>query len=197
MTSQSTIAEKAALRQLAKARRATIPAERRRQATLAIADRGLDFLGLPLPAGTVIGGYMPIGEEMSPLPLMERLVRGGCRLALPVMAAKTDPLIFRAYAPGDALKSAVWGIREPGPTQPVLVPAIVLVAMLAFDARGYRLGYGGGYYDRTLRALRANYPVIAIGLAYDEQQVDAVPRLEYDEQLDWLVTPSGARRTGS
>ena len=137
---------------------------------------------------------MPIGEEISPLPLMARLRASGYRLALPVMMGKGQPLQFRAYAPGDPLIAAVWGIREPGPDQPVVQPDVLLAALLAFDDRGFRLGYGGGYYDRTINALRRVKPVITIGLAFDEQRVDAVPHLDYDEPLDWILTPSGARQ---
>jgi 5-formyltetrahydrofolate cyclo-ligase len=110
------------------------------------------------------------------------------------MQGKGKPLIFRRWHPGDELAETTWGIREPLPSAPELVPEIVLAALLAFDARGYRLGYGGGFYDRTLAAVRAHNPVVAIGLAYDEQRVDAVPHLDYDQQLDWVLTPSGPLR---
>ncbi len=73
---------------------------------------------------------------------------------------------------------------------------MVLVPLLAVDREGWRLGYGGGFYDRTLQGLRARKPIIAIGLAYEEQVVDAVPHLDYDEPLDWVLTPAGAVRCG-
>ena len=110
------------------------------------------------------------------------------------MQGKQAPLAFRAWAPGDPMAATVWGIREPEPTRPLLVPDILLVPLLAFDGDGWRLGYGGGYYDRTLRALRRIKPIVAIGLAFDSQQVDAVPHLDYDERLDWVLTPSGPRQ---
>ena len=138
---------------------------------------------------------MPIGEEISPLPLMARLHDLGYPLALPVMMGKYAPLEFRRYAPGDPLVAAVWGIREPGSGSEMVQPDILLTALLAFDDAGYRLGYGGGFYDRSIRQLRGMKPVITIGLAYDEQRVDAVPHLDYDERLDWILTPSGARQT--
>ena len=87
-----------------------------------------------------------------------------------------------------------WGIAEPLPDKPVLEPDVVLVPLLAFDATGYRLGYGGGFYDRTLARLRAIKPVVAVGIAYDELKVDAVPHLDYDQRLDWVLTPSGPLR---
>jgi 5-formyltetrahydrofolate cyclo-ligase len=79
----------------------------------------------------------------------------------------------------------------------VLEPDILLVPLLAFDGRGRRLGYGGGFYDRTLAGLRARKPIAAVGLAYDEQRIDEVPHLDYDEMLDWVLTPSGPMRCSS
>jgi 5-formyltetrahydrofolate cyclo-ligase len=184
---------KATLRKTARDRRAGLSAEMRQAASTTLATHGLDFLGT-LPAGTVIGGFMPIEAEISPLPLMARLQALGCSLALPVMMGKAAPLEFRTYVPGDALATAVWGIREPLTDKPVVWPDIVLTALLAFDNCGYRLGYGGGYYDRTIRALRSVKKVTTIGLAFDEQWVDVVPHLDYDEKLDWIMTPSGPRR---
>jgi 5-formyltetrahydrofolate cyclo-ligase len=111
-----------------------------------------------------------------------------------VVAKKGQPLVFRAWVPGDAMDKGVWGIPEPKPDKPVLEPDILLVPLLAFDVDGCRLGYGGGFYDRTLARLRAIKPVVAIGLAYDEQRVNAVPHLDYDQRLDWVLTPSGPIR---
>jgi 5-formyltetrahydrofolate cyclo-ligase len=194
----STIAHaKATLRKTAKERRAALSVVERQTASAALALHGMDclsFLG-PLPRGTLVGGFMPIGDEISPLPLMVQLQAMGCALALPVMMGKTAPLVFRAYTPGDALATAVWGIREPLPDKAAVLPDIVLTALLAFDDQGYRLGYGGGYYDRTIRALRSVKTITTIGLAFDQQRIDAVPHLDYDERLDWIMTPSGALQT--
>ena len=88
----------------------------------------------------------------------------------------------------------MWGIGEPLPSAPVLEPDVMLVPLLAFDARGYRLGYGGGFYDRTIAQLRNQKPVLTIGVAFDEQRVDAVPHVDYDQRLDWVLTPSGPLR---
>jgi 5-formyltetrahydrofolate cyclo-ligase len=190
----SELVNKSTLRSIVKALRAAIPPDARQAAAERIAAHGLAFLPVPPPPGSVIGGFMPIGEEISPLPLMLKLQAQGYALALPVMRGKSAPLEFRAYAPGDALAAAVWGIREPLADKPVVLPDIVLTALLAFDDQGFRLGYGGGYYDRTLAALKRVKPVTAIGLAFDEQRVDAVPRLDYDEPLNWILTPTGPRR---
>ena len=121
----------------------------------------------------------------------------GCRLALPVMVGKGKPLVMRAWTPGDAMDAAAWGIAEPLPDKPEVEPDIVLTPLLAFDANGFRLGYGGGFYDRTLAKLRAKKPVVAVGVAYDEQRVDAVPVESYDQRLDWVLTPSGPLRCQS
>ena len=92
------------------------------------------------------------------------------------------------------MTSAVWGIQEPRDDKPVLEPEVFLVPLLAFDRRGWRLGYGGGFFDRTLRAARDARPIIAVGLGLAEAEVDAVPHLDYDQRLDWVLTPSGPLR---
>ncbi len=161
-------------------------------AAAAIARHGIGFADPP--PGAVVSGFSAIGEELDPMPLMLRLVGEGYPLCLPVMQGRGKPLVFRRWQPGDELAETTWGIREPLPETPELVPDVVLAALLAFDLHGYRLGYGGGFYDRTLAAVRAAKPVVVIGLAYDEQLVDAVPHLDYDQRLDWVLTPSGPLR---
>ena len=155
-----------------------------------IAAQGLDFLNMREPG--IASGFAAIGDEIDPHPLLLNLHREGWRLALPKMQGKGRPLALRAWAPGDGLAETTWGIREPLDTAPEVVPDVVLVPLLAFDAAGYRLGYGGGFYDRTLAGLRRRKPVITVGLAYDEQRIDAVPHSDYDERLDWVLTPSGS-----
>lgn len=154
--------------------------------------QGTALLGERAPG--VVSAYYPMAGEIWPLRLMAALKSNGHALALPVMQGKTDPLLFRAWAPGDELIAGVWGIRQPAPSQPAVLPDILLVPLLAFDTRGYRLGYGGGYFDRTLHDLRLRKPILAVGLGLDELEVDAVPHLDYDERLDWILTPSGSRQ---
>lgn len=149
------------------------------------------------PPGASLSGFLAIGEEIDPLPLMRRLWQAGHVTALPVMVGKARPLVFHQWREGEALAEVQWGIREPLGTAPVIVPDVVLVPLLAFDARGYRLGYGGGFYDRSIAEIRTRKPIVTIGLAYDELQVDAVPHSQYDEPLDWVLTPSGPLRTRS
>jgi len=186
------LAVKRGLRESQKAVRAKALAEIGAGVNEGLVKHGMAILG-DRPPG-IVSGYYPMEGEIWPLPLMAALRAKGHSLALPVMQGKADPLLFRAWSPGDPLIPGVWGIRQPAPDRAVVLPDIVLAPLLAFDAHGYRLGYGGGYYDRTLRYLRANKPILAVGLALDELEVDAVPHLDYDERLDWVLTPSGARQ---
>ncbi len=195
MNEPDIVAKKIALRARMKAVRAGISVAEQQEAAAAIAARGLD--GIPgVAPGAIVSGFLSINSEINPGPLMAKLRRTAHPLCLPVIVAKGQPLIFRAFQPGDALKTVQWGIREPTDDKPELLPDIVLTAGLAFDPQGYRLGFGGGYYDRTLRKIRDIKPVLAIGLAYDLQRIDAVPHLDYDERLDWILTPSGPFRCG-
>jgi 5-formyltetrahydrofolate cyclo-ligase len=181
---------KRALRARIKAWRAGLSAELRTRAAEAVAQRGLDFLE-PKPKGSVVSGFAPLPDEFRAWPLLRRLHVEGFALAMPAMQGKGKPLLFRAWLPGDAMDSGVWGIAEPKADKAVLEPDILIVPLLAFDRRGWRLGYGGGFYDRTLKGLRARKAVVAVGLAFDEQEVDAVPHLDYDQRLDWVLCPSG------
>ncbi|MGD9802384.1 MAG: 5-formyltetrahydrofolate cyclo-ligase [Hyphomicrobiaceae bacterium] len=187
------VVAKRLLRDEAKARRAAIPVAERVAAASNLAERGLDFLPGFAPA-SVVSGFLAIGEEINPGPLMTRLHRDGATICLPVMVGKGRPLEFRAWAPGAPLRTVVWGIREPHETAPLVEPDVLLVPLLAFDRTGARLGYGGGFYDRTLHGLRSRKPVVTIGLGYAGQEVDVVPHLDYDERLDWVLTPEGPIR---
>ena len=190
----TTLAAKIALRETAKRQRAEAYARYGAAAGARLADHGLAFLGDAIRPGMSVSGFSAIRDEIDPAGLMLRLASAGHPLALPTMQGKARPLVMRAWAPGDTMAPAVWGIAEPLPTRQEVRPDIVLVPLLAFDLAGYRLGYGGGFYDRTLEVLRAEKPIIAVGIAYDEQQVDVVPRLDYDQPLDWVLTPSGPIR---
>jgi 5-formyltetrahydrofolate cyclo-ligase len=176
---------KAALRREALARREQLPGEERAAAAQAIAARPFP---VPLAPGAIVSGFMPLKSEINPLPLMRGLAAAGARLALPVIAGRGKPLIMRAYAFGDPLTAGQWGIREPSPEAAAVFPDILLVPLLAFDRRGHRLGYGAGYYDRTIADLRARKPVTAVGLAYAAQEVVEVPITERDVRLDFVLT---------
>lgn len=138
-----------------------------------------------------LSGFYPYQAEINVLPLLARLASEGWQTALPVVMAKGAPLTFRAWAPGEPTGRGIWDIHIPLETAPELQPDVLLVPMLAFDRRGYRLGYGGGFYDRTLAELRKLKPVTAIGVAYAEQETAEVPVSDYDEPLDWILTERG------
>ena len=140
-----------------------------------------------------VAGYWPINDELDDRSLLNDLHGMGVHCLLPVVAGKDQPLVFRAWRPGLKLATSDWGIGEPGPDQPAAAPDIVLLPLLAFDDRGWRLGYGGGYYDRSLAALRGRNPgrVLAVGLAYARQRVDTVPHNDFDQRLDYVVTEDG------
>jgi 5-formyltetrahydrofolate cyclo-ligase len=177
------------LRSDALARRAAAYALHGPDASRKLASHGLDFLRVT--PGSIVSGFAAIRDEINPAELMSWLQAEGFRLALPVMVGKGKPLLMRAWSPGDTMAPAQWGIAEPLDDKPEVDPDVLLVPLLAFDVRGNRLGYGGGFYDRTLARLRARKPVTAVGIAYDEQKVDAVPTESYDQRLDWVLTPSG------
>jgi 5-formyltetrahydrofolate cyclo-ligase len=187
--------DKATLRAAMHARREALEPADRSQAAIAIAqfaDGVVHVAGGK--AAPLVSSYWAIGPELDPTQLERALVARGCTLCLPVMVGKAKPLVFRRYVFGDVLVERTWGIREPLAAAAVVTPDILLVPLLAVDATGARLGYGGGFYDRTLRALRADRTITAVGVGYDEQIADAVPTESYDERLDWLLTPAGLKR---
>ena len=153
---------------------------------------------VPTPQGAVVSGYWAIRDEIDAMPLLARLVGAGFVCCLPAVAGKGRALQFRAWTPGAAMTHGPFRIPEPAPRPPpargcgTAQPTHLLVPLLAYDRDGYRLGYGGGYYDRSLRALRQTRPIVAVGLAYTEQLVQGLPRTEHDEPLDWIVTERGA-----
>ena len=131
---------------------------------------------------------MPMKSEINPLPLLRKLAEAGAALALPVVAGKGKPLAMRAWAFGAPLASGVWGIREPNPEAPEVFPDILLVPLLAFDRSGHRIGYGAGYYDMTITALRARKSVAAVGIAFAAQEIAEVPTTPRDARLDLVLT---------
>ncbi len=146
---------------------------------------------ISLPADRVIASYHAVGSEIDPAILTDALRAAGHRIALPVMMGKTMPLVFREHKAREGLVLNRWGIEEPGPDASSLIPDVVLVPLLAFDRRYGRLGTGAGYYDRTLVALRAKKPILAIGLAFSDQEVPEVPLEEHDALLDRIATDRG------
>lgn len=153
----------------------------------ALADGGQDQAG-------IVAAYLPIRSELSPLPLVAALVAAGLTTAMPVTPEPGHPLLFRAWAPGDDLADGPYNTKQPLMSAAAVIPTVILAPMLAFDGGGWRLGYGGGFYDRTIGALRAaGRHVCALGIAYDGQHVAEVPTGPYDMRLDGVLTPSGLR----
>ena len=136
--------------------------------------------------GQSIAGFWPIGTEIDIRPLLHALHASGQPILLPVTPPRGQPLTFRGWRPGDALRPERFGtvrpVGEPG------VPDLLLVPLLAWDGQGRRLGYGGGYYDRTLAGLPG---CRAIGCAYAAQRMAEVPADEHDVPLDAVATELG------
>lgn len=184
IASEKAAARKAASRQRKEARAAAGP-----DAATTVAD--ILARDLPASGGVTVSGFLPIGSEIDVRPALERLRALGCDICLPCVVAPDTPLVFRRWREGDPLVTEAFGTRAPAPDAPVVEPDILLVPMLAFDAAGYRLGYGGGFYDRSLDALRARKAVLAVGVAFDGQRVAAVPRGPFDQPLDRIATETG------
>jgi 5-formyltetrahydrofolate cyclo-ligase len=185
MRESASAATKAELRHEALTCRDSLPAAERAQAAAVIAERGFPVAVVP---DVIVAGFMPMKSEINPLPLMRKLADAGARLALPVVAGQGKPLIMRAWGFGEPLAAGVWGIRQPPPSAPAVAPDILLVPLLAFDRAGHRIGYGAGYYDMTIAALRAQKAVVAIGLAFAAQEIAAVPATPHDAPLDLVLT---------
>ncbi len=155
-------------------------------AGLLIADNFL--LHLPWREARAIAGYVSIGDEADVMPLLGQLTAEGADLALPAVKDRDDALEFRRWRPEDALEAGPFGTLHPNDAAERLKPDLLLVPLLAFDRQGGRLGYGGGYYDRTLAAMREKGPVIAVGIGYAAQRQDRLPQEAHDQSLDWVVT---------
>lgn len=160
-------------------------------AGLAVRDHFL--AAIPLAAKTVIGGYWPIGTELDLRPLLVALHDRGYVIGLP-RTRRGQSLVYHRWAPDDRLSPNKFGIPMPAHDRPVVKPAVLILPMLAFDERGMRLGYGGGYSDRTMTELRRRGPLVCVGIAYGAQEVERVPAESFDQRLDWIVTEKGARR---
>lgn len=142
----------------------------------------------PIEAPCTVSGFWPIKDEIDIRPLMFEFHNQGCQLALPVVQGKGLPLLFRAWRPGDPLEAGVFGTLQPSARREAIEPDALIVPLLACDADGWRLGYGGGFYDRTLALLRKRRPVTAMGVGFDAQFVPEVPHGPSDQRLDWLLT---------
>lgn len=165
------------------AARLTIPAEERASLSAKIA-HALDAL-LADVAGKSVSLYWPFRGEPDLRPWMAELVARGATPALPVVIEKAHPLIFRAYAPGDPLEKGIWNIPIPSPTAREIIPDIVISPLVGVDPENYRLGYGGGFFDRTLAALPTKPLVIGVG--YAMQRIDTIYPQHHDIPMDRIV----------
>lgn len=139
--------------------------------------------------GTVLGGYWPIQGESDLVFWFRVLHERGVRVALPVTVEQNAPLIFRVWTPETVMKKDCWNIPIPPPENAQLTPDILLVPCVAWDKNGYRLGYGGGYYDRTLAALSPK-PFV-IGVALQASELPTIFPQHYDIPMDTIVTEAG------
>ena len=165
--------------------RDALPASERAAAAATIAARPFP---VKIEPGMVVSGFSPMKSEINPIPLLRRLNDAGANLALPTIAGRGKPLTMRAWAFGEPLNSGQWGIREPFPDARAVEPDILIVPLAAFDRAGHRIGYGAGYYDMTINALRAKKPVVAIGIAFAAQEIPSVPATDRDARLDLVLT---------
>jgi 5-formyltetrahydrofolate cyclo-ligase len=153
--------------------------------------RGWSQIGL---TSGIVAIYLPIQSEIDPGPLADALEDSGFQLALPCIKRAAHPLEFRYYSPGDKLRGGPYNTKEPLRSAKFVDPDIILLPMLAFSRTGYRLGYGGGFYDRSLAALRVKKQIFACGLAYAAQEVPLVPTDEYDQKLDGVLSEREFRK---
>jgi 5-formyltetrahydrofolate cyclo-ligase len=180
---------KATLRRQMLSRRKTVHAEKGAAASQAVARRVVEEF---LAAGKCVAGYWPIGDELDPRPALEAVIGAGGAAALPVVAGQGQVLLFRQWNRGDPLESGPFGTAHPTPRAEAVTPDVLLLPLIAYDKTGHRLGYGAGYYDRTVQALRDRHAIVVIGLAYDEQEIDAVPAGSHDQRLDAIITDKRA-----
>ncbi len=152
------------------------------------------FETLAPAADKIIAAYMPQGREFDPLPILERAAEQDIQGALPVVEKDTRILRFAPYKQGDELRKGAYGIAEPV-NQESLAPDIIIVPLLSFDRRGYRLGQGGGYYDATLEHWRAQKEIVAVGIGYAGQAcLFPLPVDDHDHKMDYIITPGGAQK---
>jgi 5-formyltetrahydrofolate cyclo-ligase len=177
---------KAELRQQARTRRADLATAEPDFARLLAAQVGT----LPVTPGMIVGGYHALASEADPALLLRALVERGAHVAFPRVVAKGAKLAFHRIPDGEMLRTGAWGIQEPAAHFPLVEPQLLLVPLLAFDGRGHRLGYGGGFYDRTIAALG----VPAFGVGFAQQQLASLPVEAHDMALSGILTEHGLKR---
>jgi len=187
--------DKRALRERAAVARDTLDESVRETAGVALCWRVLS--DVPIADEAVVSAFWPAKGEIDTRPVLRALHRRGHPCVLPIVHGKGMPLSFRRWTPETVLVQASFGISVPPPEADELNPDMLLVPLLAFDRFGWRLGWGGGFYDRTLEQSRASRKVIAVGAAFSVQEVDSVPHGPHDQPLDWIVTDRETIRCGA
>jgi 5-formyltetrahydrofolate cyclo-ligase len=190
MTDASIEAAKAGLRQQASKRRAALGQDFRSFAARTAA--GHFFAEVALPHGAIVAAYWPIRDELDCKPVLTRLVDSGQPVCLPIVTGDDQPLTMRLWAQAAPLYASGFGSLAPGDDAPIVEPDVIIMPLLGFDTSGTRLGYGGGYYDRTL-ALMTRRPQL-IGYAFAAQQLPSIPHEPHDIPLDMVVTEDGIVR---
>jgi 5-formyltetrahydrofolate cyclo-ligase len=180
------VEQKRALRKEAMARRDALDPEFRARAAQTVAERGLPF---PVFRGEVFSAYSPMRSEFDPRPLVAKIAAAGGRIVLPAIVE--GRIVFREHATDAALNAGVFGTSEPPASARELDPDVLLVPLLAFDARGGRIGYGKGYYDQAIARLRKARRIGTVGIAFEPQRVAEVPLTPHDQRLDLILTEAG------
>ena len=180
---------KAALRRSAETARAAAHAAVGAEAAEALARHGIQVLAER--SFRSVAGYWPMRTEIDLRPLLIALANTGREVALPAVTRLGQPLDFRRWRPGMALATGRFGTQHPPEDAKRIEPDVLLIPLLAFDRRHFRLGYGAGFYDRTLADLRARKTVLAVGVGFAAQRVEAVPVDPWDQRLDLVLTEQG------
>lgn len=178
---------KAALRAAAHRKRAAIHSNVRDEAARAAAQHFFDHVALA--PSEIVAAYWPIRDELDCKPVITRLVDTGQPVCLPIVLGDDMPLELRLWEEGTPLFPSGFGTLAPAETAPIVEPDVILMPLLGFDKHGTRLGYGGGYYDRTLAMLTK--PPRLIGYCYAAQEIDHIPREPHDVPLDAAITEAG------
>jgi 5-formyltetrahydrofolate cyclo-ligase len=189
-TTETQMDSKASIRLAVLARRDALAPEQRIEMSLAMA---VVSEALSFDPGAVIAGYLPIRSEPDLRPMLARLRERGARLCLPVVLDR-ETIVFREFVRGADLVRTGFGTSGPGPEAEVLEPDVLIMPLSSFDARGNRLGYGAGHYDRAIARLRASgRSPLLIGTAFSMQEVEALPAEDHDVALDMILTEQGLR----
>ncbi len=184
----STQQEKARLRKVAFARRKSAKST----ASCAEANGHLTDFILAQGSANTVAGFMPIQTEIDPRETLHKLHASGFEICLPVITGHAQPLVFRAWTPESPMIEGDFGALIPRGGD-FLVPSIAIIPLVGFDKFGSRLGYGGGFYDRTLAQINRDQPVLKVGFAYAEQELEELATDEFDQKLDVIVTQDGVR----